>query len=58
MCALCGVAGEVSTHAIMLDQGKIVALSDSKSVLFDINLMERHGLETPDNKIKPAGALL
>jgi energy-coupling factor transporter ATP-binding protein EcfA2 len=41
------LAAELCTQVIVLDQGKIVAMGDSRSILFNNDLMERHGLETP-----------
>lgn len=41
------LAAELCTRAIVLDAGQVVADGAVESVLYDRELMERHGLETP-----------
>jgi cobalt/nickel transport system ATP-binding protein len=42
------LAAELCTHVIVLDEGRIVADGASETILYDRDLMERHGLETPE----------
>ena len=41
------LAAELCTRAVVLDAGQVVADGAVESVLYDRELMERHGLETP-----------
>ena len=41
------LANELCTRTIVLNEGRVVADGPSAAILFDAELMERHGLETP-----------
>ncbi len=41
------LAAELCTHAIVLNRGQIVASGLSETILYDRELLEQHGLETP-----------
>ncbi|MCB9450662.1 MAG: ABC transporter ATP-binding protein [Anaerolineaceae bacterium] len=42
------LAAELCSHAIVLNAGEIVANGPAETILYDRELMERHGLETPE----------
>lgn len=42
------LAASLCTHVIVLDEGEIVANGTVEAILYDRELMERHGLETPE----------
>ena len=42
------LAADLCTRIIVLDEGEIVAIGKTKDILYNRELMEQHGLETPE----------
>ena len=45
-------ASRIADRAILIDDGRVITDGPAKKVMFDSDLMEKHGLEVPPNKSK------